>query len=286
VPFEDLTIEVQEDRHSSFNALQVGQLDLIYGPAENVAAAEAAGLQVYPHPGTIIAMTILDYQGKVVPELADVRVRQAMNFAIDREAIAENVLPGEPIFQMFPAESEAYVDALDDVYSYDPDKARELLAEAGYGDGLKLSVVVLPNLVPTATAVAGYLDQVGIELEVNSLPVQEFLDKVLSGNASMILTQNTINPTFVDVTALFGVPGGRNPLNNEIPRITELIDEVLYAEPEARADMYAEIATIASEEAISVPVVREIWFFMHNDNVNGLVLPEGYTLPTLRELVP
>ena len=286
VSFDNVTIEVQEDRSASFNALQAGQIDLIYGISTNVDAAEAAGIAVAPRPGTMLAMTVNDYQGKRSPELGDLRVRQAMNYAVDREAIAD-LVAGEAAYQMYPEKSEAHDPALDEDYSYDPEKARELLEEAGYGDGLQLTVHALTEVVPAATAIASYFGEVGIELEVNALPVQEFLNEVLSGNAVLILTTNLINTAYADLSASYRVPGGRNPLENEIPEITELLDLAQYEEdPDVRVEHFQDIAAIISEQAIGVPVAQEQRFFMHSENVENIQLPHDYIMPTLRELKP
>ncbi|MDQ1129912.1 ABC transporter substrate-binding protein [Microbacterium sp. SORGH_AS_0888] len=71
----------------------------------------------------------------------DIRVRQAMNYAIDRKAIADDLLHGTavPAYQMFAAASPYYTDA-DNIYSYDPDKAKALLTAAGYPDGVDVTV--------------------------------------------------------------------------------------------------------------------------------------------------
>jgi peptide/nickel transport system substrate-binding protein len=71
----------------------------------------------------------------------DIRVRQAMNFAIDRKAIADDLLHGTatPAYQMM-APASLYYDKADDIYSYDPDKAKSLLTEAGYPGGIDITV--------------------------------------------------------------------------------------------------------------------------------------------------
>jgi peptide/nickel transport system substrate-binding protein len=71
----------------------------------------------------------------------DVRVRQAMNFAIDRNAIAQDLLHGTatPAYQMM-APASLYYDKANDIYSYDPAKAKDLLTAAGYPNGIDITV--------------------------------------------------------------------------------------------------------------------------------------------------
>ena len=76
------------------------------------------------------------------PALGDVKVRQALNYAFDREGLltALQFDHGTVTTQVFPATSDAYDPELDSYYDYDPEKAKELLAEAGYPDGLTISM--------------------------------------------------------------------------------------------------------------------------------------------------
>ena len=80
-------------------------------------------------------LIIADREGKQVPELADVRVRQAINHAIDREAIVEFILNGygEPTSQLF-VKNEAYDESLDDAYDFDVEQAKQLMKDAGADD--------------------------------------------------------------------------------------------------------------------------------------------------------
>ena len=80
--------------------------------------------------------------------LSDVRVRQAINYAVDKDAVIDTVWYGygNKIGSHYPPILKGYVDAAD-VISYDPDKAKELLEEAGYGDGLTLEMY-LPSSYP------------------------------------------------------------------------------------------------------------------------------------------
>src|SRR5690606_29496873 len=105
------------------------------------------------------------------PPLNDVRVRQALNYAVDKEAIVEGLLEGNAVITpgIIHQSLLGYNEELQP-YPYDPDQARELLAEAGYGDGFTLDFHVSQGRYvmdrEIAEAVAGQLAQVGIQTNV------------------------------------------------------------------------------------------------------------------------
>jgi peptide/nickel transport system substrate-binding protein len=110
--------------------------------------------------------------------LSDVRVRQAIAHALDREALVDTVLRGgctpTPIYQYIAEGEPGYVAELDELYPYDPDKARELLAEAG-AEGLQINGISAPPTEEFQIAVQAQLQEVGI---------QQTLDKLSSTDAN------------------------------------------------------------------------------------------------------
>ncbi|GAB3451403.1 ABC transporter substrate-binding protein [Actinophytocola sediminis] len=109
--------------------------------------------------------------------LEDVRIRQAISYAIDREALAETGSDGLTdvgSVQPYPPDHPFHMDDLDDAYPHDPDKARELLAQAGHPDGLTLRGVSLDgsNFQNNGVIISEQLAEVGIEVtfEAKALP--------------------------------------------------------------------------------------------------------------------
>lgn len=123
------------------------------------------------------------------PELQDARVRQAMNYAIDRQAIIDNVMGGYGVKlgsfwrQDFPG----YDETLEDYYTYDPDKARVLLAEAGYADGFTIKLQSHTGSTAKqheiSQAVAQYLADVGITCEVLTVEYNTMRGVIINGQA-------------------------------------------------------------------------------------------------------
>ncbi|MCJ1687158.1 ABC transporter substrate-binding protein [Rathayibacter sp. VKM Ac-2927] len=134
-----LTVELIPDPAARTAALRSGRVDWIEAAQpDDFASLESDG---YVTTGNAFDW---EWSWQLFPEeepFDDIRVRQAMNYAIDRESIAEDLLHGtaSPAYQMF-APASLYYDEADDLYSYDPEKAKSLLAEAGYPDGVDVTV--------------------------------------------------------------------------------------------------------------------------------------------------
>jgi peptide/nickel transport system substrate-binding protein len=156
VPFESITIKLFSDPVAVLNALKSGQIDAGQIPPEYVAEAESADLSVFRGIANASnVFVIFDTAGEIVPALADVRVRQAMALAFDRSTILEQTQAGlgDDSSQVFAEGHPGHVEDGDDRYAYDPERARDLMAEAGYADGFDL---VIPIPVDTAAAAGQY----------------------------------------------------------------------------------------------------------------------------------
>jgi peptide/nickel transport system substrate-binding protein len=146
VEFETVSMHVYSDDVAALNALKAGQLDAAYiNEVGLTQGAEDAGLTVGVAYGTALALFFLDRAGTVSPPLADVRVRQAINLAFDRESINEALYfgKGRASSQMALPGEPTYVEGGDDRYAFDLDRAKELMADAGYEDGFE---VVIPTV--------------------------------------------------------------------------------------------------------------------------------------------
>jgi peptide/nickel transport system substrate-binding protein len=151
-------------------ALETGQIDVAYGDPSTAPAAAAAGYAVY-HANAYNAGWFLDAEGAKVPALADVRVRQALNYAIDRKALAAALVGN---YGTATDEVHTY-DGVDpaflNYYPYDPALAKSLLAQAGYAKGFSIDVGVYGRYgvvgTPQAQAVAKYLGDVGVTLNLH-----------------------------------------------------------------------------------------------------------------------
>ena len=129
--------------------------------------------------------------GNYRPDLADrydpnvpvtnIKVREAINRAVDRQEIIDTLFAGNGEFQevwayhpALPGYDPKWKDQFEEKYGYDPERAKELLAEAGYPDGFTLQLKItqlpgLPEMIPAAEALFGYLTAIGIKVEAEEM---------------------------------------------------------------------------------------------------------------------
>jgi peptide/nickel transport system substrate-binding protein len=102
--------------------------------------------------------------------LANLKVREAMNDAINRKAINNALLfgKGEPAWSLFPTGSNYYDPSLTNYYAYNPQKAKQLLAQAGYPHGFSTSIMALPetDTAQLETVLQAQWKQVGIQVQI------------------------------------------------------------------------------------------------------------------------
>lgn len=145
-----------------------------------IPTIEAAGYTVSVRPGPIVlALALLTTEGAAVA-LQDRRVRMALNLAVNRESISQFLLRGtmEPAAQLATPETLGYDPSIAP-YTYDPDKARELLADAGYADGFDLNGLVMIGQFPGDALIYQQaiqdLRSVGVRAELGTIPTMEFI---------------------------------------------------------------------------------------------------------------
>ena len=209
---------------------------------------------------------------------SDKLVRQAANYAIDKKALTENVLQGTADIAAGPtppAFAWAYDESLDP-YPYDPEKAKELLEEAGY-DGEELTFYVTEGgsgmLDPIAmgTAIQADLQKVGMSVKIETYEWNTFLDKVnpgLEGKADMAeMAWMTNDPDTLPYLALrseaFPDKGGFNSGYYSNPKVDELLNAAREAtDQDERAKLYKEMQQIVHDDAP--------WVFVANWKQNAV----------------
>ncbi|MFD0981637.1 ABC transporter substrate-binding protein [Tropicimonas aquimaris] len=209
---------------------------------------------------------------------ADVKVRQAANYAINKQAIVENVLEGTAEVAAGPtppAFAWAYNEALEP-YPYDPEKAKALIAEAG-AEGAELTFYVteggsgMLDPVPMGTAIQADLEAVGFDVKIETYEWNTFLGEVnpgLEGKADMAeMAWMTNDPDTLPFLALrteaWPDKGGFNSGYYSNPKVDELLEaaRVSTAQDE-RAALYKEMQEIVQEDAP--------WVFVANWKQNAV----------------
>ena len=198
--WESVLIKTIPEESTRIAALKAGEVDVINLSRERVTEIEEAGFRVYPRPGQAVIGFYFHQMWEDVP-WADIRVRKAMNIAIDRDEIVEFIFAGRGspgIVYPMPLSGEVYGGwdrwgPKKDPYPYDPDGARALLEEAGYGDGFSITMHSYPR--PDAPegprmveAMAGYFEAIGIDVTIQPIDSATSIAERLAFNLSNTMT--------------------------------------------------------------------------------------------------
>ncbi|MGO4586859.1 ABC transporter substrate-binding protein [Arthrobacter sp. 2RAF6] len=254
VHYDNLVLNVYGDQTSLLNAIKSGQLNAANTADNNtLTEIQAAGYKVNPLQLNWAGLILFDRAGTTNPALKDVRVRQALNYAFDTKAMLQSIGQGygELTTQVFPPSSAAYDKSLDSRYAYNPAKAKELLAQAGYASGLTLklpSSALMGNTLPAL--ITQQLKDVGITAEFTDTG-NNFIADLLApkyGVSYMILEQQS---DWQLINMKISPTAPWNPYKYEDPKVDELINKIHVGSTDEQ--------TAAAKE-LNKYIVEQAWF--------------------------
>ena len=270
-----------------------GELDVMGGVSvQDVARLEATeGIHVVSEPSMeMIYMNMeqmLDdnpaVEGGGNP-LKDVRVRQAMYQAIDTDMIINNVMQGHayPTATLIRDTFNGYSPELER-FPYDPEAAKALLAEAGYPDGFTITLDagsdITVNSSEVAQAVAGYLEKVGIKVNLNLMPSATFLPhirpyehktgllisawSVYTGEGITMMNQHCYTYDQEKGT------GNANRGHYSNPEVDKLISEAMQeSNKERRAELTKQIDKMTHDDVAYIPLYVQENIFAVKDDID------------------
>lgn len=277
---DSIDMRVVADGARRVQALLSNEIDLAVNlNADAVPVLEAANFNVLTVPNPITIIFGLRTVNAAGSPLLDKRVRQALNYAINKSQIVEYILD-DKVTVASQGAIPGVIGYNPDVksYAYDPDKARALLEEAGYGDGLHLIVAVWTGQVPGDTLIfqqaAQDLAAVGVTTEMRQMPLQEFGNRRLTGDWRDIqMATSTLNSRhlFDSFTALDSVSCKRRPSPFFCdPDLDVAIDATRYVmDPDQRNQLLQQAMAKSVETASSVFLVNYSDFVAMKSNING-----------------
>lgn len=230
--------------------------------------------------------TNLGYLGVNVtdPILKDSKVRQAVAYALDRNALIKDVLLGQakPASSVLPPSQWAF-EAQVAQYNYDPDKARKLLDEAGRkqsGDQARFKLTLKTSVNSVSRKVAEVaqeqLRKVGIELTIQSLEFQKLSQDITDGNYQLFYRTMVGGNQSTDIFKYAYhsksiPPNGQNRMRYSNPRVDKLIDEALLAPPEKRKEYYSQIQKVLADDLPQIYLWYTAAITVYRDRVSGIV---------------
>lgn len=249
----DATVRYFADANAQANAVRAGDVDLAYNlqaPDLLSGLEQDESLQVVDGTSTGEVLLALN---NAQPPFDDLRVRRAVMYAIDREAVLDTAWAGhgELIGSMVPPTDPYYQD-LTNAYAYDPDRARDLLEEAGAEDlSITFDVPTRPYAEAVAQVVVSQLADVGIDARI--VPAEfpaVWLDKVFTRHDYQMSV--ILHTEARDMLTIFGDPDYYIGYDN--PQLSRVAEEADRGRPDKYVAGMQEVARMIVDDAASDPL--------------------------------
>jgi peptide/nickel transport system substrate-binding protein len=265
------------DKDTQILALAKGDINVIWGFGYEKTDADrikASGCKI---KAVNIGMSHLCWMNPQVKPLGDIRIRRAIAHAINKDEIVTYVLNGmgEKLGSLVPKGYFGHTEQGIPRYDYDPQKAKELLAEAGYPNGfeVRFDTPHTAQHLPIAIALQGQLAKVGIKanLEVTDMPA--WMKKMTSAKCEMTILNPTRPPDADPILTSFYTSAGFSPGINFM-RYNKLDKEIAEAREEMdktkRQRMYYEIQKRLMEDLPGIPLCMMYYPLAYQPNIGGL----------------
>lgn len=274
IHLDGVDLQFLNDPQAVLAALQSGSLDLASSTGNQVKPAQSAGLEASVFPS--LSANSIEINAAMKP-FTDPRVAQAVNYAIDREALirTQNGGIGEPAYQVFPKGYVGYSPDVANLYPHDPDKAKELLKEAGYdGSPITITYFDLLNFKSLAEQLQAQLATVGIKSKLATITPAEagqrvYVDHDVAFNPNGIAGRES-PLQMLDVQ--YGADGLLNPCRCASAELTKAIDAagaLPLDSPDYPAALQKVTALGARESAVALLYTTPV-VLLHTKKVTGL----------------
>jgi len=248
------------DSRARFNAVRSGQATVSLIEPRQIPEAKQAGLTVQ-----IIEKSALwdIYINVSRPGLNDVRVRRAIMHATDREALADAMGYGsaKPTQQLWAPSSPFFIKELDSRYPFDVNAGRALMKEAGFGNGLDITLLLLNTTEyrQLAEALQGMWREIGINLKFDVIDVSQFtqFSRPVPRGDIMIGRNGGRGDAVEGMAQIVGTGGGVNPGGAATPLIDQLLDQAkrLQANDPKRLEVMHALMREISEQVANFPII-------------------------------
>jgi peptide/nickel transport system substrate-binding protein len=281
----EIRFQALKEDSTRIAALESGQADLIDSvPPDQLKRLQAAGLKV--EWTTVAANYAFDLYGPAGTPHANLEVRRAIAHAIDWNTIIKELYMGYgKVGNGLIGGPGAFGWANDPVkYPYDPARARQLLAAAGYPNGFKTRFTgsrgFMVNDVTTAEAIGGYLKAVNIDVALNfaefSAFLQQYQQSPAKGRSPLFAHRQSYEVTMEVGTrlVLFDDPKSSHPYGWNDPKFLELLAGAQKEmDLKKREQMLIEANRMVVENAISIAAFQPPYILVHSPKVGNVKAP-------------
>ncbi|WP_400164325.1 ABC transporter substrate-binding protein [Brevibacillus sp. TJ4] len=285
--FETIKFQIMKDEAERLAAIRAGKIDITMVSADSATLLQnSQGVEVknyqsleYSYLGINVAKKPFD----------DPRVRQAISYAVDRNQIVQTVWKGEAALTgpIAPAAKSWALDPSNyDSYTPNIEKAKALLAEAGYPDGFETQIdtaSTYPDMIESAQVIQQQLLAIGINAKINQLEWGNYVDTWSSKDTTLMVGRNTSG---VDADRsmrfFFHSEGSANVWNYSNPAYDQLVEQALVTvDVEERKKVYEQAQQLlVNEDVPNLFLASPKNFYAVRDNIefNPSAAGEGYSL--------
>lgn len=262
------------DMTGQVTALRNGQVDIILITGDLVGQFEDdARFTVNALAGNGLQLMAMN---NASAGLDDVRVRQAINYAVDKDAVIEAVWwgYGEKIGSHFPVVLSEYID-MNDLYPYDPQRARQLLAEAGYGEGELTLRMYLPRsyqeYVNAGQVIAAQLEEAGINVEIQIVEWATWLSDIYNGRQyDLTVVGHTGRLDAYSLLARYRSTAAENYFNYSNDEVDALLDQYnTTVDDAARMEIAHRLQEILAREVPALYIQDPIQIYVTTSRLEG-----------------
>ena len=255
---DKVTYKICENADALVMNLNGGSIDLCAHLTSAQASQLNQNFQVLEGTMNLVQAIYLNNQAKPFDNQL---VRQALCYAIDRQGLMDLVADGHGTAvgsSIYPAFTKYFLPELVDKYPHDVEKAKELLAQAGYPDGFDMTISVPNNYQPhmdTAEVVAEQLREAGINVTIQPVEWSTWLDTIYNGRQfqATVVGVDAANMTARAMLERFTSDYGKNFINYNNPAYDALFQQAINAQDEAtQTDLYKQMEAMLADTAANV----------------------------------
>ncbi|WP_313894601.1 ABC transporter substrate-binding protein [Psychrobacillus sp.] len=254
---DEVQFKIMPDAQSSILAMQAGEIDVLPGITEQGLMQLGDSVEVVSGPQNMVQLMALNNS---FGPLSDIRVRQAINYAIDKDSIIDTVAEGKATklgSNFSPAMDFYFEEGLENFYETNIEKAKQLMAEAGFADGFDLQLTVPSDYqfhVDTAQMLASQLQQININVKIEPIEFSTWLERVYTNaeyESTVISFTGKLDP--FEVVGRFVSDYPKNFVKFDNEKFDSVLDSAVKEKDEKeKANLYKEAQRILTEEAGSV----------------------------------
>jgi peptide/nickel transport system substrate-binding protein len=281
---DEVTFKIITNTNTMVMGLQSGTLDLVIHLPNTVRSEVEGDFTILQDTMKLVQAL---YINNTIKPFDDVRVRQAMYYAINVEEIIDFVCDGDGVAtgtSMYPAHKQYFIEELADNYQQDIEKAKSLLAEAGYPDGFDMTITVPSNYeqhVDTATVIADELKQVGINATIQEVEWETWVSDVYKGRdfETTVCAISASDMTAKEMLIRYTSDHSKNFIGFQNEEYDEVVAKaVATLDLDEQISLYKRAETILNEEAASLWIQDLCELVVMNPALDGYTFYQTYVL--------